>query len=263
MAVQTSRGPVKSNGGGVQSVDRAFELLEMVAAAEGGAGLSQLAAGSGLPVPTVHRIVRSLVASGHVLQLASRRYALGPRMVGLGKSAAVTLDAWARPHLARLAEATGETANLAMLDRTFVVYIAQVTSPKHHVRMFTEVGSRVPTHCTGAGKALLARLPPDLACSIVTSAGMRVCTPRTITDPDAFADELERVRELGYAVDDEEHERGVRCAAVAVDAMPATAISVSGPAGRLTRAALPRVVPELVRTAQELSDGLGGGTPSR
>jgi IclR family transcriptional regulator, acetate operon repressor len=257
MSVQTSRGPAKTSGG-VQSVDRAFELLELVAAADGGAGLSQLAAGSGLPVPTVHRIVRSLVASGHVLQLASRRYALGPRMVGLGKSAAVTLDAWAHPHLGRLAEVTGETANLAMLDRTSVVYLAQATSARHHVRMFTEVGSRVLPHCTGVGKALLAQLDPDLVRSIVTSVGMRACTPRTITDPVAFADELERVRELGYAVDDEEHERGVRCAAVAVEGMPATAISVSGPAGRLTRAALPRVVPVLVRTAQELADGLGG-----
>ncbi|MGH3355010.1 MAG: IclR family transcriptional regulator [Nocardioidaceae bacterium] len=241
---------------GVQSVDRAFELLQLVARADGGAGLTVLAASSGLPVPTIHRILRSLVATGHVVQLASRRYALGPQMIGLGASAARTLETWAQPHLADLAERSGETANLAVLERRQVVYLAQATSSRHNVRMFTEVGSRVSLHCTGVGKALLAHLPPATVRDIVTSTGMQARTRRTITDPEALADELTHVRSAGYAMDDEEQERGVRCVAVVVPGESSTAISVSGPASRLTRTAVRRLAPMVSETARDLAAGL-------
>ncbi|MGH3367118.1 MAG: IclR family transcriptional regulator [Nocardioidaceae bacterium] len=247
---------------GVQSVDRAFVLLELTAAAEGGAGLSQLADASGLPVPTIHRIMGSLVESGHVLKLSSRRYALGPRMVSMGESAARTLEGWTQPHLATLAEATGETANMAMLDRSHVVYIAQATSRRHTVRMFTDVGSRVLAHCTAVGKLLLAQLPSDRARAAVAAAGMPAHTDRTITDPAVLDKELDRIRQAGYAVDDEEHELGVRCAAVAVPGLSATALSVSGPAGRLTEQSVAAVVPMLVDTARNLAGGLSKASTS-
>ncbi|MDQ1621482.1 MAG: IclR family transcriptional regulator, acetate operon repressor [Actinomycetota bacterium] len=239
--------------GGVQSLDRAFDLLELMAATEGGVGLSQLAATSGLPVPTIHRIVRTLVSSGYVLQLPSRRYALGPRLIGLGARATTTLDAWARPHLAALAERTEETANMAMLDGDMVVYVAQVPPLRHTMRMFTEVGRRVFAHCTGVGKALLAQLPEDTARDLVLTAGMPAQTDRTITDLDVFAGELRRIRQQGYAVDDGEQERGVRCVAVPIPGSPTIAVSVSGPAGRLTPESLPQLVPVLMSAADDLA----------
>jgi IclR family transcriptional regulator, acetate operon repressor len=241
----------------VQSVERAFDLLHLIALTDAGAALSELAASSGLPVPTIHRLLRSLVDSGHVVQLSSRRYALGPRMLGLGQSAGRTLDGWAHAHLTRLAELTGETANLAMLDVDDVVYLAQVSSQRHIVRMFTEVGSRVSPHCTGVGKALLAELPTETAREIVTAAGMPARTRHTITDPDELVEELARIRAAGHAVDDEEHELGVRCVAVVVRGLPATAISVSGPASRLTRPALGRLVPAVRAAARDLGEALG------
>jgi IclR family transcriptional regulator, acetate operon repressor len=253
--------PVSADGQrGVQSVNRAFELLQLIAAAEQGAALTELAGAAGLPVPTTHRILRSLVDSGHVLQLSSRRYALGPRMVGLGQSAGRTLDAWAHPHLADLADRTGETANLAMLDRHEVVYLAQATSLRHNVRMFTEVGSRVLPHCTGVGKALLAQLPAGTVRQIVTRAGMPARTRHTIVDPESLEEELGRIRARGYSVDDEEQELGVRCVAVVVPGVPATALSVSGPASRLTRAALARLVPVVQDGARSLAADLGPGS---
>jgi len=242
---------------GVQSVKRAFDLLHLIALAEAGAALSELAAASGLPVPTIHRLLRGLVDSGHVVQLPSRRYALGPRMLGLGQSAGRTLDAWAHAHLTRLAELTGETANLAMLDVEDVVYLAQVSSQRHIVRMFTEVGSRVSVHCTGVGKALLAELPTKTAREVVTAAGMPARTRHTITDLDELVEELARIRRAGHAVDDEEQELGVRCVAVVVRGVPATAISVSGPASRLTRPAMGRLVPVVRAAARELGEALG------
>lgn len=239
---------------GVQSLDRAFELLELMAAAGGEVALSQLAAASGLPVPTIHRIVRTLVASGYVLQLPSRRYALGPRLIGLGESASQTVDAWAGPHLLALAETSGETANLAMLDGDMVVYVAQAPSLRHTMRMFTEVGRRVYAHCTGVGKVLLAQLPDEHVRRIVETAGMPARTEHTITDVDSLLEELDRVRGQRYAVDDGEQELGVRCVAVPVPGSPTSAVSVSGPASRVTHEAVSSIVPVLVRAA----DGLGG-----
>lgn len=240
--------------GGIQVLDRAFALLELMAAAGGEVALSELAGRSGLPLPTVHRIVRTLLTSGYVRQLPSRRYALGPRLIGLGESASHMLGTWARPQLAELMEGTGETANMAMLDDDHMVYVAQVPS-RHTMRMFIEVGRRVPVHCTGVGKAVLAQLPPAEVRELVYRAGMPAQTPRTITDPDRLVAELQTIRERGYAVDDGEQEIGVLCIAVPLGGvMPRVAVSVSGPAGRLTWEALPAVVALLHRVADTLAE---------
>ncbi|MBB5121256.1 IclR family transcriptional regulator [Streptomyces eurocidicus] len=239
--------------GGVQSLERAFDLLERMADAGGEVGLSELSASSGLPLPTIHRLMRTLVACGYVRQHPNRRYALGPRLIRLGESASRLLGTWARPHLARLVEETGETANMALLDGDEVVYVAQVPS-RHSVRMFTEVGLRVLPHTTGVGKALLAQSPDDEVRALLSRTGMPAATEKTITTPEGFLDALTRVRESGYAVDDNEQEIGVRCLAVPVPNAPtAAAISISGPAGRVTDAATERIVPLLQQVAAELS----------
>jgi len=239
--------------GGVQSLERAFDLLERMADAGGEVGLSELSASSGLPLPTIHRLVRTLVDCGYVRQQANRRYALGPRLIRLGESAARLLGTWARPYLAELVEATGETANMALLDGDEVVYVAQVPS-RHSMRMFTEVGRRVLPHSTGVGKALLAAEPPEQVRALLARTGMPALTDHTITDPDAFLAELERIRVRGYAVDDNEQEVGVRCLAVTVPGSPtAAAVSVSGPAGRLTEPATDKIVPVLHDVARQLA----------
>jgi IclR family acetate operon transcriptional repressor len=248
--------PQPERSGGVQSLDRAFALLEHMSEAGGDVALSELAARSGLPLPTIHRIVRTLVTSGYVRQLPSRRYALGPRLIGLGEAASRMLGAWARPQLVELVEQAGETANLAMLDGDAVVYLAQVPS-KHSMRMFTEVGRRVPVHCTGVGKALLAQLPPPDAHALLARTGLAAQTPHTITDPERLARELERIRVQGYAVDDAEQELGVRCVAVAVPGgPPTTGLSVSGPDTRMTWLAVERMVPLLQQAAAALAGHL-------
>jgi IclR family transcriptional regulator, acetate operon repressor len=236
---------------GVQSLGRAFDVLELMAAAGGEVALSRLAEESGLPGPTIHRIVRTLVDRGYVLQMPSRRYILGPRLIGLGSGARAAVEAWASPPLQALAEETGETANLAMLDVERVVYVAQVPSTRHTMRMFTEVGRRVYAHCTGVGKALLAELPDDEVVRMLEAAGMPATTSHTITDVDRMLEELVAVRERGYAVDDGEQELGVRCVAVAVT--PATAVSVSGPASRVTRKAVPGLADVLQGAARRLA----------
>ncbi|MBJ8344656.1 IclR family transcriptional regulator [Antrihabitans sp. YC2-6] len=244
---------IPNQGGGVQSVDRAFDILEIMAAAGGSIALSELAETAGLPLPTIHRLTRSLVSRGYVRQLPSRKYALGPKLIRLGESATQLIGAWSRPHLSDLVRATGETANMAVLDGTAAVYVAQVPS-EHSMRMFTEVGKRVYTHCTGVGKALLAQLPDDSVRSIVARAGMPRQTPNTHTDPDSLITDLGVIRQRGYAIDEGEQEIGVRCFSVPVPNAPTpTAISVSGPAARVTVESADHIVPLLKRVAKELA----------
>lgn len=243
----------------VQSVDRAFSLLEHLADGGGSLTLSELAARSALPMPTIHRLMRSLVNQGYVRQEPSRRYAMGPRMIRLGESASRMLGSWAAPRLNRLVEKFGETTNVAMLDGDSAVYVAQVPSPQS-MRMFTEVGHAVMLHCTGVGKAILSLLSDDEVLAVVGRTGMPRRTEHTITRAEALLRSLAEVRERGYAVDDGEQELGVRCVAVPIRGLPfKAALSVSGPGSRVTMEQTATMAPVMQRTAEELGDGFLAG----
>jgi len=200
--------------------------------------------------------VRTLVDLGYLRQEPSRQYVLGPRLIRLGESSSHMLTTWARPHLARLVDELGESSNLAMLDGDEIVYISQVPS-RYSVRMFTEVGRRVLPHCTGVGKAILATLPPEHVRDLLQRTGMPQYTENTVADPGEFARQLELAAERGYAMDEGEQELGVRCVAVAVPDAPARlAISISGPAGRMTDELVERAVPLLTLAGKSLSADL-------
>ncbi|MBA9001825.1 MULTISPECIES: IclR family transcriptional regulator [Thermomonospora] len=240
----------------VRSLERAFELLEHLADAGGEMALSELTERSGLPMPTIYRLMRTMVNHGYVRQGPSKRYALGPRLIRLGESATRLLGHWARPALTRLVDEIGETANMAVLEGDAAVYVAQVPS-RHSMRMFTEVGRRVQPHCTGVGKALLAQLSDETVREIIGRTGLAAHTPHTITDPDRLLAELDRIRAQGYAIDDEEQEVGVRCVAVPLPGAPApAAISVSGPSGRLTTRLVDEAVPLMRRAAEQFARDL-------
>jgi IclR family acetate operon transcriptional repressor len=249
--------PRKGRAGSVQSIARAFELLETMADHGGMVALSQLAAESGLPLPTIHRLIRTLVDLGYVRQDPSRRYVLGPKLIHLGESSSRMLKRWARPHLERLVDELGESANLAMLDGDQIVYVAQVQS-RHSMRMFTEVGRRVLPHCTAVGKAVLAEMELTEVKDLLRRTGMPAHTENTITDLEMFVEALAWSEKHGYAIDDGEQEVGVRCVAVAVPGLPTPmAISVSGPAPRMTDDLVRRAVPVITEVATALSRELG------
>jgi len=248
MAVKTA--------GGVQSVERVFELLELITDAGREVTLSELAGSTDLPLPTIHRLLRTLVALGYARQLPNRRYALGPRLIRLGDGASKQLGALAGPQLASLVAELGETANMAMLDGDMVVYIAQVPSA-HSMRMFTEVGRRVHTHASGVGKAILAQLDDARVRGIVGRAGMPTPTNKSIGSVDELLADLARIRERGYAIDDNEQEIGVRCFAVSIPGAPTpTGISVSGPVSRVDDDFAARAVPLLHAAARIIGDDL-------
>jgi IclR family acetate operon transcriptional repressor len=256
------RAIAKSDGAGVQSLVRGLRLLQHLCDSGGSNSVSELAETAGLAPATAHRLLRTLLACGFVRQLPSRDYALGPALIRLGDSAGRMLGAWVRPTLAKLVEATHETANFALLDGDQVVYVAQVPS-KHSMRMFTEVGRRVMPHCTGVGKAILSQLPEAQVLAILARNGMPAQTPRTKTDPAELLDELREVQRCGYAVDNGEQEIGVRCVAVPVPWEPArAAISVSGPALRLQAADTERTARAMKNLAAEIAATLEAAQPS-
>lgn len=248
----------KTAGAGVQSVERVFELLELIADAGGAVTLSELSTSTELPLPTIHRLLRTLVALGYARQLPNRRYALGPRLIRLGEGANKQLGSLALPQLKKLVDELGETSNMAVLDSDMVVYIAQVPS-QHSMRMFTEVGRRAHTHATGVGKAILAQLPDEKVRQIVARSGMPVPTEKSIGTVDDLLAELARIRERGYSIDEQEQEIGVRCFAIAVpDAPTPTAISVSGPISRVDEGFATRAVPLLHSAADAISAEFSG-----
>jgi IclR family acetate operon transcriptional repressor len=219
-------------------------------------GLSQLASESGLPLPTTHRLVRTLVDLGSVRQGASREYALGPRLVRLGDLSSGLLTRWATPHLQQVADALGESTNLAILDGDQIMYVAQAPG-SHSMRMFTEVGRRAQAHCTAVGKAMLAQLPVEKVAGILRRTGMPAQTEHTLTDRAQFARELALIRERGYAIDEGEQELGVRCVAVALPGNSTrAAASISGPLTRMTDQLIRSAVPLLTDTGNALAEEL-------
>ncbi|MET8046649.1 MULTISPECIES: IclR family transcriptional regulator [unclassified Streptosporangium] len=248
----------------VQSVDRALDVLEALAEQGGEAGLSEIAARTGLPYGTIHRLLRTLLARGYVRQESDRRYALGGALVRLGGVAERMVGVWAQPHLTKMVELWGETANLAVLEGDFVVYVAQVLSPRR-LRMFAEVGRRVLPHSTAVGKVLMADRPDTEVASLVKRTGMPRRTANTITDLQGMLTELERVREHGYAMDLGEEEIGVHCLAVGVHdgARTVAALSVSGPAERISALDRRDLTEGMRRIARDFGAELGPATSTK
>src|SRR5690349_9100054 len=169
------------------------------------------------------------------------------------------LGRWARPHMEQLAHELGESVYLAMLDGDQVVYVGQVMASRNSMRMFTEVGRRVLPHSTGVGKAMMAEMDPDQVRALLARTGMPARTEHTITTPEAFADELERTRRRGYALDEGEQEVGVRCGAVAVPVTPQhRALSQSGPVTRVTEGFVARATGPLHRAAEAIAAQVSG-----
>jgi IclR family acetate operon transcriptional repressor len=244
--------------GGVQSVGRALDILELIDSAGGEMALVEMSAASGLPMPTIHRIVRTLVDRNYLRQLPDRRYALGSRLIPLGNAARGVFGSQSGSSLASVVRRVGETANLAALDGDLLVYVGQAPSP-HAMRMFTELGQHVHPHCRAAGKALLAQLEDDQVRGILDRVGMPAMTPATITDPDAFIDQLAQVRSEGVAREFGEMEEGVVClAAPVLGGVTRLSLSISGPASRMTDELQQRAIPVLHEVAEDLAADLAG-----
>jgi IclR family acetate operon transcriptional repressor len=239
---------------GVQSLGRALDIVEAVLAGSGRMAIGEIAEATGLPLPTIHRLLRTLVDRGYVRRLPDRRYAIGFRFVPLGDVAVRLVGATSMAVLDGLVASLRETANLAVLSGDRAEYLAQVPSP-HPMRMFTEVGHRAALHSTGVGKALLSELTDAEVHEIVARTGLPPATEHTITSEPALFSALADIRRDGVVIDDEEQELGVRCVAVPVrSALPIRmAVSISGPAVRVDAALIERAIPLLSAAADRLA----------
>lgn len=244
------------------SLEKALRVVDAVAKARS-VGLRELAAEVKFPPSTVHRLLTILTASHYLTQDPdTKKYRLSLKFVELGAATREDLDVIrvARPHMTSLMEATSETVNLALFDGAATVYVDQVANSNSFLRMFTRVGTRVPLHCTGVGKACLADLPNEFLLEYWRTTEKKRYTEKTITDEPRLKTDLQVIRRLGYAVDDEEMEIGVRCVASAIRqdrGNVIAAMSISGPSSRLTASRV-SLVGELVRhTAGQISADLG------
>jgi DNA-binding IclR family transcriptional regulator len=256
----------QSSSNGISStVLKALHVLEVVAAEARPLDLREVAARAGLDRSATHRMLATLVAAGYVRQEAgTRRYAMSYRVVSLSRNLLADDEVvrLARETLERLASQTGEGIHLAVLDGTETVLVQRVKGSQL-VAVDFQVGDRSQLHCTSIGKALLAFQEPELIDAVV-AGGLPARTARTITDPAALRQELARVRERGYAIDDREMYDNMRCIAVPVferDAPVRMGISCSGPDGRFTLQYLDRLRGPLLEASRELSEKLGGEAP--
>jgi IclR family transcriptional regulator, acetate operon repressor len=247
--------------GPVQSVARAIRILELVAEHPGQLGVTELGRRLGVHKATASRLVSTLTGGALVERDRSTdKYRPGFGLVRLATTALADLDLvrQARPVLERLAEDTQETVNLAVLDGHEVVNIDQVAG-SHAVVNVNWVGKRTPLHCTSNGKILLAHLPgPERDRILAEPLVLR--TPRTIGDPDVLRTQLLQARRQGYAHTVEELEVGLNAVAGPVrgpGGEVVAAVSVAGPAYRVTPVRIPELARTVVGAAAKISRRMG------
>ncbi len=257
-----AKGTAERNGR-VQALARALAILNALAETADGASLTEIAQQVGLPASTTHRLLSTLQHDQFVRFDPERAlWAVGVQTFVVGNAFLRNrqLVQTARPHLRRLMEQSGETANLAVLDDDRALCLYQVECGQV-MRAMTRLGSRLPLHCSGVGKALLQAMSERRRAKVLHHHGLPRLTTRTITRPTDLHADLIRGRRLGYVVDDEEHAVGLRCVAATVyDELSEAiaAISVSGPTARVTEDRM-AVLGAMVRhTAEAITREYGG-----
>ncbi|MEJ8850155.1 IclR family transcriptional regulator domain-containing protein [Variovorax rhizosphaerae] len=246
-----------SSGEGTGALEKALDVLDAIGAAPQGLGQTELAEQLSLPRTTVYRLLATLTARGLVRRDPLRKvYCLGFRCFEMARQAYAMPDlvAAAAFELRALRDLTGETCYLATLDGREVISLERCDGA-HSQRSAAALGERKPVHCTSQGKAILSAMSDEARDAIVRDAVLKPLTPLTITDRRRLQAELRITRSRGYAIDDEEIVLGVRCVgAPVIDAAGQVrgAISVAGPAYRLTRARLELLGPEVAEAARRV-----------
>lgn len=255
--------PEKTPPGQVQSIARAFNVLESVAGAQAPIGLTEIAEQSGLPTGTVYRLARTLVELGYLRKDGKSKYTIGSRVLMLAHASGEAVVSISRPYLEDLATASGETVALGTLQNDSIVYLAQAAG-RGTIRTFTEIGQLIHPHCTAIGKALLADWNVANVKALLARTGMPKYTERTITDADEFCAVLDVTKQLGYALNEGEQEEGMRCLSVAIpyEGME-LGFSLSAPTPRMTDEVVEDYVERMLETAQALADDLYAHTSRR
>jgi len=250
------------------TVIKALEVLECLAQHSRPMTVQEIAKACSMSRPTTYRLLMTLMSRGFVRTDGNYNYLLGTKLLSLGKTVldSIDLQDLARPHLHELCSASNETANLSILEGTEILYIGKEESPQTtqtpvFVQMRSNIGTRLGLHCSAMGKAILAHLAPEVCQTVLNQTmPLKPYTRNTITNFDTLMHELERIRQHGYAIDDREVDDGTRCVAAPVFANTGHvigAMSIAGPAYRLTLDDLHRLSKDVIRVTQALSQQLG------
>lgn len=241
-----------SDSPSLRAVERVCDILDLLQEAPDGLSLTDIAERTGLPKSTAYRYLVALERRNYVDR--------DDNMMRLGfafrPSSTRDVEQFlteARPALEALRDETGETTNLGLLDGGHHSH-AIVVESEQMMRLAARVGEHGPLHATAIGKVIAARMNPEVVRTILQSEGMPALTSKTITTPDAYFAELERVKKVGYALDDCENQDGGRCIAVAVEGLPVLAgISISAPVSRFPKKLVPEYAERLHKTAAALT----------
>lgn len=217
----------------VQTLSRSLDILETLALSSTGMGVTEIGQHLNLHKSTVHRLLNALVARGYVEKLDGRgSYRLGLKVVEISSLRLnhIELKTEAAPILRALASQSELSVHLGILSGTDVVYIDKV-EPRASIRMYSQIGKRVPIYCTALGKALHFDKSRKELVEIASAFEFEPYTSRTVMSPEAFADEVLACAKRGWSADEEEHEIGIRCIGAPIRDYRSTviaALSVTG-----------------------------------
>lgn len=254
----------EANDNLVQSVERAILILETLADNRDGCGVTLIAKVTGLHKSTVHRLLGTLMYKGYVEKdIDADNYRLAAKVLMLASSVLDRMDIRniSRPYIRSLSEDVKEVVHLSILDGDEAVYIDKVESSKvSSIRMHSQIGKRVPLYCTAVGKVLLARTEDNKIRELLLNKTLIKFMPNTIDSVDGFLEEVNRARTNGYAMDNLEHEEGIRCIAAPIydrKGKVVAAVSISGPIFYITEERLPELKEQILKTSKDISHQLG------
>ncbi|MBN9081525.1 MAG: transcriptional regulator [Rhizobiales bacterium 62-17] len=250
----------------MSSVAMSMRLLKAFSEGESEIGVTALSRKLGVAKSTVYRLASTLVAEGMLEQNSeNEKYRLGIALFGLGALVRqrMNVSTEARQHIFALREATNETVHLALLDGSEVIYVYDLESTQA-IRMRANLGERKPAFCASEGRAMLAFAPENKVEAII-AAGLVQRTPQTDVDPDHLSAALAEIRRIGYALEDEQCEPGMRSLAAPVrdaENRVVAAVGIAGPRQRMDDEVLARFLPLLLDTAHTISSRLGYKAPA-
>lgn len=242
----------------VRSVERAFEIIEFLTQQDSPLAFADIATTLEIPSATAHRILATLESEGYLHLDKDGVYSLGGQFIRLAHRVLRIRTMFrdiARTYLHDLVNKTGETANLAILDGVEAAYLDQVQTNR---MLRAQTFLRVPLHCSGTGKALLAYQSDSTVDDILARLVLEERTEHTLTNKDDLRNELKSIATKGMAIDDEEMEIGVRCIAapVLVDGTAIASISIAGPTTRISSDRIEEFGSEVRRVAADLSEAV-------
>lgn len=246
----------------VQSVDRTLSILELISDYNEGLGITEISEKIELHKSTVHRLLGTLIYKGYVIQdQKNNKYRLTSKLFELGNKIIEDMDILkaSKDYTEALMESLNEVVHVVIRDQYDIVYIDKVEAD-NNIRMASKVGRRSPLYCTSVGKAILAYVDEEEVLEIWNNSKIEKFTEKTITEYDAFRKELDKIKIQGFAEDDEENEPGVRCIGAPVFNFHGEvegAISISGPAIRVTKDKIDEIAIEVKKYANLISRELG------